>query len=173
MRWTLKTGNILDERADVLVCSANPQLTLSGGVGADLLARYGARMQVALEDVVRQRSPHFIPRGEVVPYTDDSLPYRAILHAVAIDGWYDSTPKEVERTVALALRMAGSFAARRVTLTALATGFGHLSLAEFAAGIRPLLGQEFPPIDEVCICLLEDYRVRELAEHLTEAAMIP
>lgn len=172
MRWTLKTGNIADETADVLICSANPCLTLSGGVGADLLARYGSAMQAALERIVRQRTPHFIPRGEVVPYSDTALPYRAILHAVAVDGWYDSSPQIVEQTVATALRMAASYGARRVALAALATGFGHLSLAEFAGGVRPLVGQEFPPVDEVCICLVEDYRVRELAKHLTEAAVV-
>jgi O-acetyl-ADP-ribose deacetylase len=172
MRWKLKKGNIVDEPADVLVCSANPHLTLSGGVGADLLARYGSAMQVALEQVVRQRTPHFIPQGEVVPYSDATVPYRAVLHAVAIDGWYDSSPQIIQQTVATALRMAAGYGAKRVTLAALATGFGHLSLAEFGDGIRPLLAQEFPPIDEICICLLEDYRVRELAGHLTEAAVV-
>jgi hypothetical protein len=68
--------------------------------------------------------------------------------------------------------MAAGYESRRVALTALATGFGHLSLAEFAAGIRPLLGQEFPPIENVCICLQEGYRIRELAEHLTEATLV-
>ena len=172
MRWTLKTGNIADETADVLVCSANPHLTLSGGVGADLLARHGSAMQVALDQIVRQRTPHFIPQGEVVPYSDATLPYRAVLHAVAIDGWYDSSPKIVEQTVTKALWMAAGYGAKRVALAALATGFGHLSLDEFAEGVRPLLGQEFPPVDEVSICLLEDYRVRELAEHLTEASVV-
>jgi O-acetyl-ADP-ribose deacetylase len=172
MRWTLKTGNIADESADVLICSANPQLTLSGGVGADLLARHGPAMQAALEQIVRQRTRHFIPQGEVVPYSDASLPYRAVLHAVAIDGWYDSSPLIVERTVAAALRMAAGYGAIRVALAALATGFGHLSLAEFAEGVRPLLVQDFPPVEEVSICLLEDYRVRELAKHLTEAAVV-
>jgi hypothetical protein len=43
-----------------------------------------------------------------------------------------------------------------VALTALGTCFGHLSLAEFAEGVRPLLSQEIPPIDEVCVWLLED-----------------
>jgi O-acetyl-ADP-ribose deacetylase (regulator of RNase III) len=172
MRWTLKTGNIVDESADVLVCSANPHLTLSGGVGADLLARYGLAMQAALEQVVRQRTPHFIPQGEVIPYSDATLPYRAILHAVVIDGWYNSSPPIVEKTVATALRLAAGYGAKRVALAALATGFGHLSLAEFAEGVRPLLGREYPPVDEVCICLLEDYRVRELAEHFAGARIV-
>src|SRR6185436_1921360 len=99
MRWTLKTGNIVEEAADVLVCSANPHLTLSGGIGAELLARYGTAMQSKLEQVVRQRAPHFIPRGEVIPYSDAAIPYRAILHAVAIDGWYESSPQVIEQTV--------------------------------------------------------------------------
>jgi O-acetyl-ADP-ribose deacetylase (regulator of RNase III) len=171
-RWTLKKGNIADEPADVLVCSANPHLTLSGGVGADLLARHGSAMQAALEQVVRQRSPRYIPQGEVVPYSDTRLPYRAVLHAVAIDGWYDSSPQIIEQTLTTALRMAAGYGARRVALAALATGFGHLSLAQFAEGVRPLLRLEFQPIEEVCICLLEDYRVRELAEYLTEVAVV-
>ena len=172
MRWTLKAGNIIDEPADVLVCSANPHLTLSGGVGADLLACYGGRMQSALQDVVRQRNPHFIPRGEVIPYSDETLPYRAILHAVAVDGWYESSPKVIEQIVTTALQLASGYDARRVALAALATGFGHLALSEFAEGIRPLLRRELPPIAEVCVCLMEDYRVRELAEHLAGVAVV-
>jgi O-acetyl-ADP-ribose deacetylase (regulator of RNase III) len=172
MRWTLKTGNITNEPADVLICSANPHLTLSGGVGADLLARYGPAMQKALEKLVKQRTPHVIPQGEIVSYADIALPYRAILHAVAIDGWYDSSPQIIKQTVTAALRMAAGYGGRRVALTALATGFGRLSLAEFAEGIRPLIAQEFPPIDEIRICLLEDYRIRELAELLTEATVV-
>lgn len=173
MHWTLKLGNILDEPADVLVCSANPFLMLSGGVGADLLERYGRAMQIALEQVVKGRTPHYIPQGEVVPYiAKEILPYRAVLHAVAIDGWYNSSPQVIENTVTTALGMAATYEARRVALTALATGHGHLSLPQFAEGIRPLIDREFPPIEEVCICLMQDYRVRELANHLTNVAVV-
>ena len=172
MRWILKTGNLLDMPSDVLICSANPHLTLSGGVGSDMLARFGPAMQAALSKIVRQRSPHFIPRGEVITYSDSMLPYRAVLHAVAIDGWYDSSPQIIQEIVAKSLNLATEFAAKRVALTALATGFGHLSLAEFAEGIRPLLTKEFPPIEEVCISLLEDYRLRELAGCLPDALLV-
>jgi len=166
MRWVVKKGNIVDEPADVLVCSANPHLTLSGGVGADLLARFGNSMQVALQQIVRNRTPHFIPRGEIIPYSDTTLPYLAVLHAVAVDGWYDSSPQIIEQIVANALRMAGGYNAHKVALTALATGFGHLSTEDFANGIRPLLDIEFPPISEVCICVLDDDRALELRRYL-------
>jgi len=171
MRWILKAANLLDVPADVLVCSANPHLTLSGGVGADAMARFGPKMQAALLQIVRERSPHYLARGQVISYSDDTLPYRAVLHAVAIDGWYESSPQIIEEIVAKSLHLAAGFSARRVALAALATGFGHLSLAEFAEGIRPLIGREFGPVEEVWICLLEDYRIHELALHLPEAAI--
>lgn len=130
-------------------------------------------MQLALEQVVRQRTPHYLRPGEVVPYTDSALPYRAILHAVAIDAWYDSTPAIIEQTVATALTLAAEFGAKRVALAALATGYGHLSLSDFAAGVRPLVQRAFPPIEEVCICMMDEDRVAELSDAFTEATRIP
>lgn len=166
LKWTLKCGNILDEPADVLVCSANGSLNLSGGVGADLLGRYGMKMQSELHKIIASRTPRAAKRGEVIQYSDVALPYNAILHAVAVDGWYQTTAAIVEATIRKALTMAGSLGARKVALTALATGFGNLSLANFAEAVQPLLDAQFPPIEEVCICLMEDYRIDELASYL-------
>jgi O-acetyl-ADP-ribose deacetylase (regulator of RNase III) len=168
MRWLLKQKNILDEQADILVCSANVHLTLSGGVGADLLARYGNAMQAALQNGLRKRSPRCAQRGEVFPYVGPELPYKAVLHAVAIDGWYDSSPGAVTDVCRRALRMAAERGARTVALTTLATGFGKLAFSEFAEGIRPLLGEDFPPVEEVAICLRLDFEVAEMARHLPE-----
>lgn len=171
-RWLLKQKSILDEPADVLICSANVHLTLSGGVGADLLARYGNAMQQALEKVVRMRTPHCVERGDVIPYSGPEVPYRMILHAVAVDGWYDSTSTVITETVRKALQMAAQAGAEKVALTALATGFGHLTLAQFADGLRPVMSQDLSPVVEVAICLLLDFQVAELARCLPEIARI-
>ena len=166
--WLLKQGNILDESADVLICSANVNSLLSGGVGADLLARYGNGMQQALLAQLLKREPHCVQRGEIVPYSGPEMPYRAVLHAVAINGWYESSPEVITDIVRRALKMAAERGARKVALTALATGFGRLTFAEFAEGIRPVLSESFPPLDKVVICLLLDFQVAELAHHLPE-----
>ena len=172
MKWTLKLCNIIDEPADVLICSANVLLDLSDGVAADLLGRYGSTMQEALHKITAARSPHYVSRGEVFPYTDGTLPYKAILHAVAVDSFYQSTPEVIENIVRSALQQAKGYQAKRVTLTALATGLGNLSLPEFASGVRPLMDENFSPVEEGCICLMEDYRLRELAKHLPKAIVI-
>jgi len=164
--WSLKEGNMIDEPADVLVCSANVSLNLSGGVGSDLLGRYGTKMQNELHQILARRTPHAARQGEVFLYSGTELPYRAVLHAVAIDGWYHSTPQIVGETIEKAFRMAMSIDAKKVALTALATGFGDLTLVDFANAIRPLLDRNFDPIKEVCLCLMEDYRLTQLADAL-------
>lgn len=166
--WSLKHQNILDEPADVLICSANVNLLLSGGVGADLLARYGTRMQEALLAQLQKRNPRCAQRGEIFEYSGPEMPFQNILHAVAIDGWYESSPEVITEIVRKALNIAAKTRAGKVALTALATGFGHLTFAEFGKGIKPLLSESFPPINEVAICLLLDFQVAELAHHLPE-----
>ena len=171
-RWILKQKNILDEPADVLVCSANVNLLLTGGVGADLLARYGEEMQNALKKTLQTRSPHCAQRGEIIPYIGAEMPYQVVLNAVAIDGWYASSPEIITEAVRRAFRMAAEHNAKKVALTALATGFGRLTFAEFAQGVRPLLEEQFMPIEEVVICLLLDFEVVELARQLPEAEVV-
>jgi hypothetical protein len=73
MRWTVTHGDILDVPADVLVCSANVWLNLSGGVGGTILLRHGPAMQDQLHRWLasrpaghrrRNRTPRFArPRG--------------------------------------------------------------------------------------------------------------
>ena len=162
--WSLKEGNIIDEPADVLICSANVSLNLSGGVGADLLGRFGTKMQKELHGIVAVRSPRAARQGEVFMYTGSELPYKAVLHAVAVDGWYHSSPDSVRAIIEKSFQMAMSLGARKVSLTALATGFGDLTLGDFAEALRPLLDRDFPPIKEVCIRLMEDYRLVQLAD---------
>jgi O-acetyl-ADP-ribose deacetylase (regulator of RNase III) len=166
--WILKHKNILDEPADVLVCSANVNLLLSGGVGADLLARYGNAMQEALLERLQARKLRCAQRGEIFPYSGPEMPYRAVLHAVAINGWYESSPEVITEIVRRTLKMAAETEAKKVALTALATGFGRLTFAEFALGIKPLLLEPFSPVNEVVICLLLDFQVAELARQLPE-----
>jgi O-acetyl-ADP-ribose deacetylase len=172
VRWVLKTGNIVDESVDVLICSANVSLNLSGGVGAELLGRFGPAMQQALHRFLQARTPHCAERGEVITYVDASLPYKAVFHAVAVNGWYESSAKIVTAVVEKCLVEAQKYFAKSIGLTALATGFGNLTLKDFGEGILPLMTKPFAPIEEVRICLMEDYRIKELSGYLPQAIVI-
>src|SRR3954463_14172643 len=108
MRWSVKQGDILDEPADVLVCSANPWLNLSGGVGGEILLRHGPRMQEELHQHLAGRGLRSVPQGEVVACGPCGTPYKAVLHAVAVDCFYGSSPEVVRGVVTRALSLAAS-----------------------------------------------------------------
>lgn len=164
MKIYLNQANILDIPADVLICSANVSLNLTGGVGADIVARYGNEMQAELHRQIKDKTPKFAKQGEVYKCFTDGLPYKVVLHAVAVDPMYHSTAEIITNTVREALRISVDYGAETVALTALASGFGDLTLEDFAKGIKPLLDEDFMPIKKVIIPQIEDYRFKELCE---------
>jgi O-acetyl-ADP-ribose deacetylase (regulator of RNase III) len=168
MKLLLQQSNILDIPADVLVCSANVMLNLTGGVGADIIARYGTVMQAELHAMLEDRTPKCAKPGEVFVCHTPGLPYKAVLHAVAVDPFYHSSQDVITRTVRKALEIAAECGAKTVALTALASGFGDLTLDDFAEGVRPLLSEDFGAVETLIVPQIEDYRFRELVEAFPE-----
>jgi len=162
MTIRFKAGNIVEEPADVLVRSANIQLNLSGGVGSDLLAKYGKRVQDQLHAKIAARSPRCARQGELFVMCDDRLPYLAVIHAVACDPCYQTTEAVVAKLVRESLTQAAQLGARSVALTALGTGFGNFTLFGFGQILRRLPGEAFAPVDRVIVALDQPHRLDEL-----------
>jgi O-acetyl-ADP-ribose deacetylase len=163
MKVILKQGNILDVEADVLVCSANVSLNLTGGVGADIVERYGTEMQAELHEQLNSRTPHYAFQGEVFTCTTRCLPYKAVLHAVAVDPMYKSSIEIITEIVQRCLEMAEEIHAKTVALTCLASGFGDLTLEDFIKGLKPVLEEPWN-IKEIYLAQIQDYRFKELQE---------
>lgn len=163
MRWTVLAKNIVDYPAEVVICSANTALNLSGGTGGELLKRYGPTVQAALHEQLKIEGRRFANPGDVISTHVAMTPYKAIIHAVAVDAFYKSSIRMISAIVREALNKAAANGGRTVVLAALATGYGSLTLEEFAQGILPLLSEEYPPIENVTICLEEGERARELS----------
>lgn len=153
MDWIVKNGDILDEPADALICSANPFLTLSGGVGGALHLRYGDHLCRELEAYLEERGKRYLDRGSVVVTRPAGVPYKAVIHGVAVDGMYDSSVEIVTGVLRGALSAAGEAGAKRVAVTALATGYGRLSVEDFARGVAGLAGETFGPVERATIVL--------------------
>ena len=166
IQWAVKAGDILDIHADVLVCSANPFLELSGGVGGALLARYGHVVSEELEQLLEGRNEKWMPAGQIVITHPPRNPYLAVIHAVAVDGFYDSNIDKVVETVRRALSAAGAEGANSVALAALATGYGSLTLAEFGEAILRIKAEEHAPLDRVTIVVPAMHRAEDLANLL-------
>jgi O-acetyl-ADP-ribose deacetylase (regulator of RNase III) len=138
-------------------------LNLSGGVGGEILLRYGDAMQRELHRHLQLRGVRHVERGYVVETGPSGAPFDVVLHAVAVDGLYQSSPDVIREVVDRSLRVAAERGARRVALTALGTGFGRLSMTQFGQGVAALASTEYPPVAEVVICVRKEWELDDLA----------
>ena len=135
MRLIIRAGDILDERVDALICSANPQLNMSGGVNGEVLLRGGQGVQRELHDHLARSGRRSVEPGTIVRTSPGPLPLTFILHAVAVDAMYRTSIELVERTIERALEQAAAGDAKTVALVALATGFGRMTMEDFASAL--------------------------------------
>lgn len=172
VRWQVHHGDLLDVPAEVLVCSANVYLTLSGGVGGALMLRYGTAMQESLSSHLVERGVKHVDRGDLIEVPSCGTPYRVVLHAVAVDGFYDTTVEVVAELLRRSLRRAAEIGAERVALAALATGYGRRPIEFFAAAVNKVIDEDFAPLRRIVVGLRSRHEVDDwlAAEpRLTEA----
>ena len=150
-------GDVLDVPADVLVATANPWLQMTGGVNLAIILRpKGEDVHAELQRYLPATKPRVVEPGTVVRTGPGSLPVKHILHAVAIDPSYDSSVALVASTIVAALAQARDLGARTVSLPALATGFGPLTMTDFAEALKQALAQDWSPLERLKVVLRND-----------------
>ena len=77
----------------------------------------------------------------------------------------------VTAAIVKSLEMASALNAETVSLTAIATGYGRMSIEDFASAVLPVVPMEFSPIKNVDICLTKQDAARELARLIPSAAV--
>lgn len=130
MNVIVTVGDVLDVAADVLISTANPWLNMSGGVNG-AIRQCCPEIQTELRDHLDSLGKSAVAAGSVVRTSAGSLPFAHLIHAVAIDPFYDSTIELVGDTLTAAFQLADSLDARSVSLPTLATGYGPLSISDF------------------------------------------
>lgn len=103
---------------------------MSGGVNGAIRERVPA-IQSELRAYLESIGQPAVPAGTVVRTSAGSLPFLHIVHAVAIDPFYDSSHKLVADTLTAAFELAQSLNARSLSLPTLATGYGPMSIEAF------------------------------------------
>lgn len=171
MKIIIKVGNVLAETADILISTANPWLNLSGGVNGAIREAVGPDLQTELHEFLKLKGLSAVPGGTVVRTNAYSLPFKHILHAVAIDPFYDSSADLVGATFAKALDMALDLHVLTVSSPTLATGYGPMSICDFGIAVAPVLKK--PTLANLTLNLVvrrEDH-ARELRDALCVAGV--
>ena len=142
--FAFQHDDILNVQADGMVCSANPDLNLSGGVGGALLLRYGSRLQEELHAQARLRSPRLIPPGTAVLTVTAGLPWKAIAHAVAINTFYETNAAVIADAYHSALTQLAAIGCQTIAAACIGCGYGRCSNDEFAKAIQLLRAKVLP-----------------------------
>ena len=143
MDVVVTVGDVLDAPADVLISTANPWLNMSGGVNGAIRARepdIQSELRAHLESVGKTA----IPATSVVRTSAGSLPFSHIIHAVAIDPFYDSSQQIVADTLVAAFDLAVSLGAKSIAIPTLATGYGPMTIDVFARAFADSVLGRFP-----------------------------
>jgi O-acetyl-ADP-ribose deacetylase (regulator of RNase III) len=150
-------GDVLTVPADVLISTANPWLQMTGGVNLAIILRpKGELVHAELQRYLPAMGHRMVKPGTVVRTGPGSLPVKHILHAVAIDPSYDSSVELVASTITTALTQACELGARVVSLPALATGFGPLSMEDFAAALGQATRHDWSPLETLKVVLRQE-----------------
>jgi O-acetyl-ADP-ribose deacetylase len=167
MKVLLKVGDIVDEEVDGLISSGNVYLNMSGGVSGEIMRRGGKKVQEELHGYLKKRNINFVEPGTVVQVSAGPAKAKALFYAVAVNVWYDSNIQLVSKIIIKALTMANSLSAATITLPALATGYGRLTMEDFAKSLKMALRTYFPAIEEIRVVLSDEKSLTIVHEELS------
>lgn len=126
-RITLELGDIAEATTEAVVNAANNELWMGSGVAGALKRRGGA----VIEQEAVQQGP--INIGEAVITTAGKLPALYVIHAAAMASGRPATEGAVYFATLSALKLAAENGIESISLPALGTGVGALSLAACAS----------------------------------------
>lgn len=166
MKISIKSGDIVDEAVDILVSTANPWLTMSGGVNGELLHRGGESIQVELEDYLKKAETKCVPQGAIIETSGGPFQYKCILHVVGIDAFYHSSIEVIEKLLLECIEIASLKGVGRIAVPAIATGYGHLRMVDFAQAVKNVEKQKHSSSMEIVLVLRDDFTVQKVKQIL-------
>ena len=130
MNVNVIVGDVLETPADVLVCPANPWLNMSGGGNGAILIRCPT-LQAELHGILAKAETSALAAGSTVQTSAGSLPFGRVVHAIAIDPFYETSPEIVALALEGAFDLSVQLGACSVSLPTLGTGYGPMSIQSF------------------------------------------
>lgn len=163
-QWKVANSDILDAQADGLICSANPNLNLSGGVGGAFLLRYGPEMQEFLYEHLRSSGRRYIDTGYAVMAPSCGSTFKAISHAIAVDAFYKTNCDFIRCAYESAIAQLAAASCRTIAAACLACGYGRCSAANFVESLEPLVATSYANVDTITLYSTNNELVEAIEE---------
>jgi len=165
MNWKLHEGDITQAPAEVVCTSTNPNLELMAGTGGAIRDTGGWVIQDECKAIIaeetRRNGHRWLTMGTAVRTGAGTLPFRAVIHCVAIDPFHESSEEIIADCTRNALKVARELLPpiRSIAMPVFATGNG---LFNFESSLRAMLGvirADADPEPEVHIIVRETQHI--------------
>lgn len=141
MEVTVTQQDVFELTGDALICPANPQLNMSGGINGEMLRRGGVSIQAELRSAMADAGIANLAPSTVVTTGAGPFSYQRIIHAVAIDAFYSTGVGVVATTITNAWEQAHRLGLLRIVMPMLGTGYGRLLPSDFAQAFAQAVGE--------------------------------
>ncbi|WP_063765616.1 O-acetyl-ADP-ribose deacetylase [Herbidospora cretacea] len=166
----LVQGDITEQRADVIVNTANSALLSGGGVNGAIHRRGGPAILAACRELRASRYVKGLPVGEAVATTAGNLPARWVIHTVG--PVYSQTEDRSDLLVSCYLRslmLAEDLGAKSLAFPAISTGLFGWPVADSARLVSRLLSSARVNLDvRLVLFSASDLRLYEEALRATD-----
>jgi len=163
-------GDICQAPADVICTSTNPHLDLMIGTGGAVRSAGGWAIQEECYKKIREKSNSpdltFLDPGQAVVTGAGDLPFKGVIHCVAIDSFHNSSAEVIRLCVSNAL---GEFVqipdAHTIAFPVFAAGNGQFDFSASLTEICRTLKANWPEqLQEAWFTVYEDFHRRDAEE---------
>lgn len=113
--------------------------------------RFGNEMQSVLHQRLKELGRPNVAPGECILTPPCGTPFRAVVHAVAIDGFYDTSRELIEHTYDAAIAKLAEQSCRTIVAACLGCGYGRFPAIEFVKVVSRLARKPFPALDKITL----------------------
>ena len=132
MKRRIVCADITKVASDAMIYSTNSRLTLTGGVGAALFREFGVGVQIDLQSRSPGTGRELAEVGDILETHISGGPWKRVFHTIATTELHHTDPQVVTSILRRSLtRCAATDDLRKITCSALGTGYGDLELPHF------------------------------------------
>jgi O-acetyl-ADP-ribose deacetylase (regulator of RNase III) len=166
--WQVRlfVGDMLRVKADAVCTSTNPWLSLQAGTGGAVRLFGGHAVQEACDALLAARKAGtgrgYFDVGTAHRTHAGSLPFKAVLHCVAIDAFHGSSEETIAACVRGAIDLANAEGFTHVAMPVFATGNGRFDFRRAVEAMsRAIAEATSPSVDTVSIVVPDVARADE------------
>ena len=164
-KWLFQLGSSLDTEADGLICAANQDLNLRGGIGESFVLPYSRARQEHLQSLLRDTNSEVIAAGRSIIAPPFGLPYTAVAHTVCVDGDFKTDNDTILASYNDAIEKLREVGCKSIVGDCLGWGYTTITSEDFAKIIETLYSKDYEGVESITLMSIDGRLFDRICNH--------